>query len=313
MDLNITYKIQNVRSLNLSQEIEKTRKKINALTHESSDVIFIINAQVGQHKKTVQREFMTCKNGPYITYFNSNSSRAAGVGIAIKLGAKVEVLDIEKDNYDRTLILKTMTNNELITLVAFYDTNENKDNHLNNIETLLRRMDILQGTIIGADFNNFSDNIRDQRGHQARPHYRTKATLKHAQWKQDHRFMDIYRLNYPDGKDLTYIKDGLDRKRIDNGTRLDKFLVTEDLLDKTVEIIHTKDHFYTKEYGMRDNPFDHGSVQLKYNVVRTEAGPGQFKLDPYLVKTGALDSVIKQSIYEANMSNTENQDYIKTN
>ena len=115
MDLNITYKIQNVRSLNLSQEIEKTRKKINALTHESSDVIFIINAQVGPHKKTVQREFMTCKNGPYITYFNSNSSRAAGVGIAIKLGSKVEVLDIEKDNHDRTLILKTMTNNELIT------------------------------------------------------------------------------------------------------------------------------------------------------------------------------------------------------
>ena len=88
-------------------------------------------------KKNVQREFMTCKNGPYITYFNSNSSRAAGVGIAIKLGSKVEVLDIEKDNQDRILILKTMTDNELITLVAFYDTNENKDTHLVNIEDLL--------------------------------------------------------------------------------------------------------------------------------------------------------------------------------
>ena len=86
----------------------QNQEKINALTHESNDVIFIINAQVGPHKKTVQREFMTCKNGPYITYFNSTSSRAAGVGIAIKLGSKVEVLDIEKDNHDRTLILKTM-------------------------------------------------------------------------------------------------------------------------------------------------------------------------------------------------------------
>ena len=95
--------------------------------------------------------------------------------------------------------------------------------------------------------------------------------------------MDIYRVNYSDGKDLTYTKDGMDRKRVDNGTRLDKFVATEDLMDKTAEIIHTKDHFYTNEYGMRDNPFDHGSVQLKYNVVRTEAGPGQFKQDPYLV------------------------------
>ena len=59
--------------------------------------------------------------------------------------------------------------------------------------------------------------------------------------------MDIYRANYPDGKDLTYIKDGLDRKRADTGTRLDKFAVTEDLMDKTAEVIHTKDYFYTKE------------------------------------------------------------------
>ena len=35
-------------------------------------------------------------------------------------------------------------------------------------------------------------------------------------------------------------------------------------------------------------------------------GPGQFKLDPYLIKTGALDSVIKQTIYKANLYNTEN-------
>ena len=205
-----------------------------------------------------------------------------------------------------------MTEDELITLVAFYDTNENRDTHMVNIENLLRRMDISQGTIIGADFNNFSDNIRDQRGRQARPHYRTKATLKHAEWKADHKFMDIYRINYPDGKDLSYIPPGMDRRRIDNGTRLDKFVVTEDLMDKSAEIIHTKDYFYTKEYGMKDNPFDHGSVQLKYNVTKTESGPGQFKLDPYLVKTGALDSVIKQSIYEANLFNTENPGLIRT-
>ena len=308
MNLNATFKIQNVRSLNLSQDIDKTRRKINALTHESDDVIFIINSQVGQHKARIQREFLTCKNGPYITYFNSNSSRAAGVGIAIKLTSNIDVLDIEKDNNDRILVLKTMIDNEIITLVAFYDTNENKDTHLVNIENLLTRMDISQGTIIGADFNNFSDNIRDQRGHQARPHYRTKATQKHNEWKTDHKFLDIYRINYPEGRDLTYIKDGQDRKRTNNGTRLDKFVVTEDLMDKDAKIIHTKDHVYTDKYGMQDNSFDHGSARLLYNITKTEAGPGQFKLDPFLIKTGALDSVIKQSIYEANLFNTERED-----
>ena len=52
-----------------------------------------------------------------------------------------------------------------------------------------------------------------------------------------------------------------------------------------------------------EKKFDHGSLRLSFNKKRTEAGPGQFKLDPYLVKTGALDSVVKEVIYEANIHN----------
>ena len=40
-------------------------------------------------------------------------------------------------------------------------------------------------------------------------------------------------------------------------------------------------------------------------------GPGQFKLDPFLIKTGALYSVIKQTIYEANLFTTENAELMK--
>ena len=163
MNLNATLKIQNVRSLNLSLGIEITRKKIDAITHESDDVIFIINTQIGKNKAIVQREFLTCRNGPYMTYFNSDSSRAAGVGIAIKLCADIEVLDIAKDKNDRILVLKTMMENEIITLVSFYDTNENKDCFLNTIEDLLRQIDASQGVIIGSDFNNFTDNLKDQK------------------------------------------------------------------------------------------------------------------------------------------------------
>ena len=81
-------------------------------------------------KAMVQREFLTCKNRPYMIYFNSDSPRAAGVGIAIKPCSDIEILDQVKDNNDRILILKTMIEDEMITLVSFYDTNENRDNHL---------------------------------------------------------------------------------------------------------------------------------------------------------------------------------------
>ena len=311
MNINASLKIQNVRSLNLSLGIDITRKKIDALTHESDDIIFIINTQIGKNKSTVQREFLTCRNGPYMTYFNSDSSRAAGVGIAIKLCADIEVLDMVKDNNDRILILKTMIDNEIITLVSFYDTNENKDCYLNTVEDLLTQIDVSQGVIIGSDFNNFIDNIKDQKGNQAKPHYRTKATAKHNDWKESHKFIDIYRYNNPDGRDLTYLKDGNDRMRLDKGSRLDKFLVTEDLLIKEVTFNHTKDHFYTMEYGMQGHSFDHSSVRMTYNITQKQTGPGQFKLDPFLIKTGALDSIIKQTIFEANLFNTEDEGLMK--
>ena len=129
MNINCSFKQHNVRSLNLSQDLDKTRKKINALTREGDNIIFIINCQIGKNKSIVQHEFLTCKSGPYMTYFNSESPRAAGVRIAIKLCSDIEILDQTKDNSDRILILKTMIEDEIITLVSFYDTNENKDVH----------------------------------------------------------------------------------------------------------------------------------------------------------------------------------------
>ena len=203
MNINCSFKQHNVRSLNLSQGLVKTRKKIDALTHEGEDIIFIINCQIGKNKATVQREFLTCKNGPYMTYFNSESPRAAGVGIAIKLCSEVETLDQAKDNDDRILILKTMIEDEIITLVSFYDTNENKDVHLKKLEDLLYQLDVQQGVVIGADCNNFTDNLRDQKGNSAKPHYRTKATKYHMDWKADHKFHDCLLYTSPSPRDRT--------------------------------------------------------------------------------------------------------------
>ena len=103
-----------------------------------------------------------------MTYFKSDSPRAAGVGKAIKLCS--DILDQVKDNNDRILILKTMIEDEMITFVSFYDTNENRDNYLKKLEDMLYQLDVQQGIIIGADCNNFNDNLGDQKGNAAKPH-----------------------------------------------------------------------------------------------------------------------------------------------
>ena len=83
---------------------------------------------------------------------------------------------------------------------------------------------------------------------------------------------------------------------------MDKFLVSEDLNIKEVEIKHIPDHFYKQELNM-NKKFDHKAVRLIFNKKKSKVGSGQFKLDPYLIKTGALDRVIKEVIYEANIHN----------
>ena len=54
-----------------------------------------------------------------------------------------------------------------------------------------------------------------------------------------------------------------------------------------------------------ENKFDHGSVRLSFSTTPLDIGPGSFKLDPYIIKTGALASIIKQVVYEANIFNTQ--------
>ena len=57
---------------------------------------------------------------------------------------------------------------------------------------------------------------------------------------------------------------------------------------------------------MQGNSFDHGSVRMTFYRTQLPTGPGHFKLDPFLITAGTLDAVIKQTIYEVNLFNTEN-------
>ena len=83
---------------------------------------------------------------------------------------------------------------------------------------------------------------------------------------------------------------------------LDKFIISEDLCSLKTDVIQTNDADYTTLYNM-ENRFDHRKVQLSFTNTKLEMGPDSFKLGPYLIKTGALDSIIKQVIYESNIFN----------
>jgi hypothetical protein len=51
-------------------------KKVSATTHENDDIIFLTNTQVGTKKSIIEKEFLNCKNGPYLTFLNSESANS---------------------------------------------------------------------------------------------------------------------------------------------------------------------------------------------------------------------------------------------
>ena len=143
----------------------------------------------------------------------------------------------------------------------------------------------------------------DQYGY-VNQHQRTKAVKHHTDWDDTGTLIDIYRKKHKNGTDITYVPDTEHNRETPKlGRRLDKFLVTEDLNIKEAIITHVRDNFYKTNLNMIKK-FDHGAVRLSYNKKKNDVGPGQFKLDPYLVSCGALDSVVKEVIFEANIYNS---------
>ena len=305
MNLELSLKTQNVRSFNMSENgLVSMRKKVQAAVMEDDDIIMLTNVQLGGNKTAVEREFLFGGKNPYEIYTNSTVNDARGVLIATKIKANIQVIDIRKDEDDRVLILKTVIGNETITLGCLYDDNRNNTNALQKVDEFLTAMDVKHGLIIGGDYNVIVNRELDQIGYENQ-HLRTKAVKYLTEWDEKGTLVDIYRKKHKKGTDVTYVPD-TEKDRINPklGRRLDKFLVSEDMNIKETTIQHVSDNVYKQELNM-SKKFDHGAVRLVYNKKKSKVGPGQFKLDPYMIKTGALDSIIKEVIYESNVYNAE--------
>ena len=303
MNINLSIKTQNVRSFNLSSQDGSFKNKIKAVVLEQDDIILMTNTQTGDKRNMLDKEFNL---EGYEVIHNSKHNNMKGVSIALKINKEIKIMDAKTDNDERIIALKVMINDEELTVVTLYDTNTNNDCHLIEIEKILEDMESYNGIIIGGDFNTITDKKNDQKGYEGRNHSRTKATKKILEWEETKKLNDVFRLNNPTKNEATYIPDTeVNRKIYTKGRRLDRIMVSEDLLSCNLKIIHKQDWFYKEICNLGERRFDHGSVRLLINKERAEVGPGQFKLDPNLIKSGSLDSIIKQVIYEANIYNSE--------
>ena len=300
MNISTSIKCQNVRSFNLSdRNNSRIDPKIEACIYEQDDIILLTNVQIGSNKKRIVQKFL--RKG-YEIFINSESNAAAGVAICLRIAKDIKVLSVKKDDNDRVIILKLMVEEEIIAVVSFYDSNTNSSEYMEWIDSALAEENISQGIIIGGDMNTITDPQLDQKGFIIRPHARTHASRHLLNWQTSNKFIDIYRKKNPGGRAITYVPDACnERHKPTKGRRLDQILVSTDLLIDEAEVLHKGDAFYRDHCNMTLASFDHGAVRLLINKTRAEIGPGQFKLDPFLLKSGLLDNVINQVILESHI------------
>ena len=304
MNISISIKTQNVRSFNLSDKNDyKTKAKIEACLSEMDDIILLTNVQIGSNINKITRKF---NDKGYELFCNSKSNTGAGVAIALRIAKDMKILNIDKDEDDRILVIKLMIDEEIITVVAFYDTNLNTSLFLEKIDNILEHGNITDGYIIGGDINVILDKDKDQKGFGDKHHHRTNAKRYIDLNIENGTYKDIYRSLNKVGKAITYVPDTVnDRLKPAKGRRLDMFLTSPEFVNSSSKILHKSDQHYTDNHNMAKAKFDHGSVRLLINKEKADIGPGQFKLDPFLLTSGQLDNLINQIIYEAQIYTTE--------
>ena len=304
MNISLSIKTQNVRSFNLSDKNDfKTKAKIDACLYEMDDIILLTNVQIGNNTQKITKKF---NNKGYEIFCNSKSNTSAGVAVALRIAKDMKILSIANDDDDRVLLIKLMIEEETITVVAFYDTNVNTSQYLEKIDNILEHQNITSGYIIGGDFNVILDKDKDQKGFGDRVHARTAAKRHIDQNIENGFYQDIYRKLNAKGRAISYVPDSIhERLKPVKGRRLDMFLTSSELVDSSAKICHKPDQHYADTFNMTKAKFDHGSVRLLINKERAEVGPGQFKLDPFLLASGQMDNLINQIIYEAQVYSTE--------
>ena len=204
ININFSCKTQNIRNFNFSLNIRNYfKRKVDALTLEQDDIIMVSNTQIGRNRKILEDAF---RFKGYEILTNSTSNAAKGVLIALRIAKDIKIIEVDRDEDDRILIVKTLIEGEEITAAAIYDTNLNSAIFWQKLEEKLEAMNSTNGCILGGDYNTITNIDTDQRGYNGE-HARTFASAKLREWETSNKFMDPLRYLDKDSVIITYVPD----------------------------------------------------------------------------------------------------------
>ena len=93
----------------------------------------VLNTQIGRNRKILEDAFRFIG---YEILTNSTSNAAKGVLIVLKIAKDIKIIEVDRDEDDRILIVNTLIEGEEITAAAIYETSLNSAIFLEKLEAV---------------------------------------------------------------------------------------------------------------------------------------------------------------------------------
>ena len=242
---NISIGIQNMNSLNISEDISKDTltKKCVAITLKGEDIIFLSDVRIPQGdscKNLINKAFWELKI-PYNIIYNSKKAKR-GTAIIYKRDLELKIAQEWRDDLGNILLAKVYFEKYDKCLILGSVYGENKDNakdFFNFIDKALES--IAEGDrriILGGDWNTVFDqsdvgvNI-DIINMKKVPNRLNSFLL--GDLCQKFELSDPFRCKYPNKREYSYVPFGDTRP---NRSRIDLFVCSIDLMRRNFDVVY---------------------------------------------------------------------------
>ena len=208
-----------------------------------------------------------------VCFWYPASSRQGGVVTLISSKCSDEIVSWKKDSHCRIVSISIRSNDVDVNLVNIYAPTNLAERKI-FFDSLHEFFIPSDAIIIGGDFNCY-DNVLDKFGGNISIH------KEYESLKNDFALVDVWRNLHPGSREFTWFNSSFS-----SGSRLDKFLVSRELLSPVVEC------------NISPRPIsDHDFVSLVFDIpTGVKRGPGVWNFNNSLLKDKDFCTTIKKLI-----------------
>ncbi len=255
------------------QDRQKRNDVFNWLRQKNADIYIL------QETHSDKDNFQDWRNEwGHNCFFSSHQTNSRGVAILFNSTFSFQLHRDIIDNRGRYIILDLSIYSNRFSLVGIYAPNEDCPQFFKDIET---QLEILgnDNILIGGDWNVVQDYTLDTLNYKQKNNPNAKTQIEETSLSFD--LTDIWRYQNPNGKMYTW------RGPNNKLSRIDYFLITENLIGKTVKT-DIKPGYRT----------DHSLISISIDFVSQEKGRGVWKLNNSLLEEERYTNLIKATINE---------------